>query len=253
VTSLADRLRSTKPAFGFWSSTGHHAIVDAAASVRPDFVCIDTQHGVALGNLDPSVFTSLAHYGVPSLVRVESADPTPIGRALDLGATGIIVPLVDSVDQARRAVSATKHAPNGIRSYGMQTRRVGPFEERPFVAIQIETTGALEEIDGIVAIGGVDAVYIGPADLGLAVGGNAVPDVNQVWDGTAPNSSEMGVAFKVVLEAARSRDIMPGLHCGDGATANRAVREGFAFAAVAADIPLMMSGLTRELAAARHR
>lgn len=228
-------------------------MVDAVGSVTPDFVCIDTQHGVPLSQIDSSLFTTLAHYGVPSLVRVESADPTPIGRALDLGATGVIVPLVDSAEQTRRAVAGTRHAPGGTRSFGMQTHRVGPFEERPFVAIQIETTGALEDIDEIVAVSGVDALYIGPADLGLAVSGKAVPDVNEVWDGTASNSSEMGVAFKVVIEAARSRDLAPGIHCANGATAARAVREGFTFAAVAADIPLLTSGLKQELGAARRR
>lgn len=140
--SGADTLRSEQVVHGFWCITGDPSIVDAAASVGPDFMVIDTQHGIDLGRLDSSLFTLLAHYGVPGLVRVESIDLGRIGRALDLGAAGIVIPLVESAQDAERAVHATRHAPRGGRSYGMQTRRVGPFDETPYVVLQVETAGS---------------------------------------------------------------------------------------------------------------
>lgn len=247
----AASLRNSSPAHGFWCTTGNSAVVDAAASVGPDFICIDTQHGVHLGQLDASVFTVMASYGVAGLVRVESNEIGPIGRALDLGAAGIIVPLVESADDAAKAVHATRHAPSGGRSYGMQTRRVGPFEDEPFVMIQVETAGAVADIDRIAAVEGVDGLYIGPADLGLAIGGVPAPDINEVFDGTHPNADLLDHAFRAVVAAAVENDTAPGLHCGDGTSAGRAYSEGFTFSAVGSDLGLVAAGLNEQLGIAR--
>jgi 4-hydroxy-2-oxoheptanedioate aldolase len=245
-------LRDKETAYGIWSVTGDPAIVDAAAAAGPDFVVVDTQHGVDLGRLDASLFTVLAHYGVAGLVRVPAIHPTPIGRALDLGASGVIVPLVESADDAERAVAATRYAPSGKRSYGMQTRRVGAFEQEPFVAIQIETAAAVGYVDAIAAVGGVDALYIGPADLGLGLGGEPAADVNEVFEGTHPLSDELSAAFSAVVAECRGHGIVAGLHVGDGATAARAREHGFTFASVSADVGLIGSGLARELKTARE-
>ena len=249
--SGADALREKQVIHGFWSVTGHPALVDTAASVGPDFVVVDTQHGVDLGRLDADLFTTLANYHVPGLVRVDSIAVAPIGRALDLGAAGIVVPLVESAADAKRAVAATRYAPRGGRSYGMQTKRVGPFDEQPYVVIQVETTGAVENIDAIAAVDGVDALYIGPADLGLGLGGDPAPDVTRVFDGTHPNADDLGEAFGAVVDAANAHDIVPGLHCGSGPSAAQAVGEGFRLTSVAVDLAIVGSQLAHELEVAR--
>lgn len=249
--SGADTLRNRKLIHGFWSVTGHPAVVDAAASVGPDFIVVDTQHGVDLAQIDSSLFTVMAGYGVAGLVRVESIDLGRIGRALDMGATGIVVPLVDSADDAARAVHATRHAPRGGRSYGMQTRRVGPFDEAPFVVVQVETAGAVEDIEGIASIDGVDALYVGPADLGLGLGGRPAPNVNDVFDETHENAGILAGAFRAVIDAAGGHGIVPGLHCGNGASSARAVEEGFRMTSVAVDLGLIGTGLREQLEAAR--
>lgn len=249
--SDAESLRSKQVIHGFWSVTGHPAVVDTAASVGPDFVVIDTQHGLDLGQVDASLFTLMAHHGVPGLVRVESIDLGRIGRTLDLGAAGIIVPLVESVDDAERAVHATRHAPRGGRSYGMQTRRVGPFDENPYIVVQVETAGAVENIDAIAAVDGVDALYIGPADLGLALGGEPASDVMTVFEGTHPNATTLADAFGAVVAAASGHGIASGLHCGTGGSSARAVAEGFTMTAAATDIGLVGSGLREQLSRAR--
>ena len=245
-------LREKETAYGLWSVTGHPSIVDAAASAGPDFVVVDTQHGVDLGRLDASLFTVLAHYGVAGLVRVPAIHPTPIGRALDLGAAGVIVPLVESVEDAEQAVAATRYAPAGRRSYGMQTHRVGAFDHAPFVAIQIETASSVGYVDAIAAVDGVDALYIGPADLGLALGGEPAADVNAVFDGTHPLSDKLGAAFSAVVAECRGHGIIAGLHVADGTSAARAREHGFTFASVSADVGLVAGGLERELRAARE-
>lgn len=228
--------------------TGHPAVIDTAASVEPDFIVVDTQHGVDLGQIDASVFTVMAAYGVPGLVRVESIDLGRIGRALDLGAAGVVVPLVASADDAQLAVAATRHAPRGGRSYGMQTRRVGAFDADPYVVIQVETAGAVDDIDAIAAVDGVDALYIGPADLGLGLGGSPAPDVDEVFDHTHANAKTLMAAFRAVIEAADANGICPGLHTGSGGRSVRAIEEGFRMTSVAVDLGLIGTGLEEQLA-----
>ncbi|MDX1747743.1 MAG: aldolase/citrate lyase family protein, partial [Halobacteriales archaeon] len=183
----SEKLRQSDHLYGFWSVTAHPAILDTAAAVGPDFVCIDTQHGIPLGSLDASVFTVLAHYGVPSLVRVEMNDEAHIGRALDLGADGVIIPMVASAEHAKRAVAACRYAPDGTRSFGVQARRLSPFDSAPVCWIQVETADAMGQLEEIASTDGVDGLYVGPADLGLALVGEPAGDVESVFDGTNPH------------------------------------------------------------------
>jgi 4-hydroxy-2-oxoheptanedioate aldolase len=249
--SGADSLRKMDLIHGFWSMTGNSAVIDTASSAEPDFIVVDTQHGIDLGQVDAHLFTVMAAYGVTGLVRVEGNELGRIGRALDLGASGIVVPLVTSADDAARAVHATRHAPRGGRSYGMQTLRVGPFDEEPYVVIQVETAGAIADIDAIAAVDGVDALYIGPADLGLELGGTPAPDVNEVWDGTHQHAETLSAAFTAVIEAAEANGLTPGLHCGHGASSARAVGGGFRMTSVAVDLGLVGTGLREQLEVAR--
>lgn len=250
--SNAETLRGKPFLHGFWSVTAQPGVVDTAADASPDFIVVDTQHGVDLALVDATLFSLMAGYGVPGLVRVESIDLGRIGRALDLGAAGIVVPLVETAEDATRAVRATRYAPRGGRSYGMQTRRVGPFEEDPFVVIQVETATAIDEIDSIAAVDGVDALYIGPADLGLGLGGSPAPDVDAVFDGTHGNAESLAGAFRAVVDAADANGIFPGLHTANGESSARAVEEGFRMTSVTSDLGLIGSGVRQHLAAARN-
>jgi 4-hydroxy-2-oxoheptanedioate aldolase len=248
----AESLRSKPLIHGFWCTTGDESVIDTAAAAGPDFMCLDTQHGVDLGRLGSSSFTVMASYGVPGLVRVESIDLGRIGRALDLGAVGIIVPLVETAEDAEKAVHATRHAPTGGRSFGMQTSRIGPFEERPYVVIQVETAAAVDNIESIAAVPGVDALYIGPADLGLAMGGVPAPDTDEVLEGAHENAASLGSAFRSVIDAAERHGVSPGLHCGSGDSAARAVAAGFTMTSVTSDLGLIGSGLGEQLRRARR-
>lgn len=245
-------LRERENAYGFWCVAGNPIIVDAAAATGPDFIVIDSQHGVDLGQVDPSLFTALAYYGVPGLIRVQAIEAGAIGRALDLGAYGVIVPLVESAEDARRAVAATRYAPMGNRSYGMQTRRIGPFEHTPFLVIQVETSSAVDDLDQIASVDGVDALYIGPADLGLGLGGRPAPNLDEVFEGTHPLANELSAAFAAVVDVCRRHNLIAGIHAGDGRTAARAAEAGFTFSSVAVDVGLISSGLTKELGIVRR-
>jgi 4-hydroxy-2-oxoheptanedioate aldolase len=177
-------------------------------------------------------------------------DPVAIGRALDLGAAGVIVPQVDTPAEAEMAVAATRYMPRGRRSFGMQTRRVGAFDAAPYVVIQIETAPALPAVAEIAAVEGVDCLYIGPSDLGLSLGG-PVAEVGAVLDGAAVNATDMREAFDRVVEACHESQVAPGVHCYGGANAARAHAMGFTVTSVTSDLALLTSGLASELAAAR--
>lgn len=248
----AQALRDLDSAYGFWSGTGDPAVIDTAAAAGPDFICIDTQHGVHLSSLDTSIFTVIAQYGVTSLVRVEAIDGALIGRALDLGADGVVVPMVQTVDDAARAVAACLLAPGGSRSFGVQTRRLEPISDSsPICWIQIETKAAMRQLTEIASLDGVDGLYIGPADLGLALVGEPAADVESVFDGTHPHAVEMAEAFQSVVEACKGAGVGAGLHCGSGLAAVVAAEHGFTLAAVAADLGLIGGGLAQQLAAIR--
>ena len=151
---MRDSLRGPGPVHGFWSTTAHPAVIDVACSLGPDFVCIDAQHGTDLSTLTTDTFTTMTHYDVPGLVRVAKNESADIGRALDLGATGIMVPMIDTADEAQKAVAACRYAPGGTRSFGIQTARVDLFakEYKPICAVQIETVAAVDNIGEIAAV-----------------------------------------------------------------------------------------------------
>jgi 4-hydroxy-2-oxoheptanedioate aldolase len=174
-------------------------------------------------------------------------------RALDLGADGVMVPMVESAAQAEAAARACRYGPEGSRSFGMQTSRVDPFasDYRPLCAIQIETTGALADLEAIAAVDGVDWLYIGPADLGLSVGGVPAADVVSVFDGSHPLAARLTSAFSTLVETARARGKLPGLHCGSGEAAALAMSHGFAVACVTSDLISVQTGMEEQLRLAR--
>ena len=250
---MTDSLREPGPLHGVWSATAHQAVVELASSLEPDFLCLDAQHGTHLSRLTPDLFTTMAHYGVPGLVRVAENDPVDIGRALDLGAAGFMAPMIETAKHAGAAVAAGSYLPSGIRSFGMQTPRIDSLAPsyRPICAVQIETAAAIDNIEEIAAVDGVDWLYIGPADLGLALGGIPAPDVVSVFNHSHPLAERMLAAFQAVVKAATVYGKLAGLHCGSGRAARLAEDHGFRVASVATDLAEMRAGMANHLRTAR--
>jgi 4-hydroxy-2-oxoheptanedioate aldolase len=250
---MTDRLRGPGPVLGLWSVTADPKLLEASAALKPDFLVIDTQHGAAMARLTTETFGAIAFYDVPALVRVPSIDPADIGRALDLGAAGIIAPLVNDAADARLAALACRYAPDGIRSYGMQTLRIDPFSDdyRPLCVVQIETAAGVDNVDEIAAVDGVDWLYVGPADLGLSIGGVPAPDVISIFDGSHPLAEPLQTAFRAVLDAAARHGKLAGLHCNGGEAALALVAQGFEVTAVATDLGAARKGMDHELRIAR--
>ncbi len=199
--SLRERLEAGGPAIGLWASIPSALTAEAAALAGPDYVVADQQHGA----LDPTtlmaMLQAIAAAGSAPLVRVARNEPFAIGQALDLGAQGVIVPMVESGEEAARAVAACRYAPEGIRSFGALRAGAG---ERPLCLVMIETRAGLERAAEIAATPGLDGVYVGPSDLALSLGLQPTLRLEH------PPVLE---ALAVVHAACADAGVIAGIHC----------------------------------------
>src|SRR6478672_10624907 len=165
IRSLKTIWRAGGSALGGWLSLREPILAEAAGSSGYDYVCVDMQHGLA--DYEHTVVLLHALAGTPAvpIVRVPWNEQGIIGRVLDAGAMGVIIPMVNSPDEARRAVTACRFAPDGSRSFGPEY--LGRPNELVACIPMIETKQAVESIDDILAVPGIDAIYIGPADLSI--------------------------------------------------------------------------------------
>jgi len=248
--SFAARLRNRERILGYWCVLDAPVATERIARLGYDYVCLDMQHGLlGYAGLLASLTAIDSGGGSVGLVRVEANDPVPIGRALDAGATGVIVPLVDSAADAARAVEAARYPPLGRRSYGPMRSglRIGPEPAKAHaetvVLAMIETPRGLAEVEAICATPGLDGVYVGPSDLRLAVGGAHVRDtsVDAVFE----------EAVRTVREVAAAAGIAAGIHTPDGATAARRLAEGYTFASISSDVVHLELAARTHLEAAR--
>jgi len=165
--SLREKLEGGGPAIGLWASIPSALTAEAVALAGPDYVVADQQHGALEPATLMGMLQAIAGAGSVPLVRVAANDPFAIGQALDLGAAGVIVPLVSSGEEAARAVAACRYQPEGIRSFGALRAGAG---ERPLCLVMIETRDGLERVEEIASTPGLDGIYVGPSDLALSLG-----------------------------------------------------------------------------------
>lgn len=214
---------------------------EVAALSGVDWVLLDLEHGGGgEEQVSPTVVAS-GGYGVPTLVRVESAERIRIGRVLDSGVAGVMIPRVDTVEQVELAVRHMSYPPNGDRGVATYNRAVAwgkdldalAPEPKSALLVQIETLGALAEVEKIAAVPGVDALFVGPLDLSYALG---VPR-----DFKNPKFLE---ALKKVLAAANAQNRVAGILASDTTIARFYVEMGFKFIAIGSDSTLMAKAIT---------
>src|SRR5215218_798708 len=165
-----------RTAFGLWSVIPSSISAELAAGADFDYVCVDQQHGVIDYDSMVPMFQAIRAEGTAPITRVLSNDPFLIMKALDAGAWGVIVPLINDAEDAARAVSACRYPPRGIRSYG-PVRAAGVIGSRDpeelggevVCLVMVETAGTP----------GLDGIYIGPSDLALSLGLTPTLDVKQ--------------------------------------------------------------------------
>jgi 4-hydroxy-2-oxoheptanedioate aldolase len=225
-------------AHGAWLQLPGPATAELMASAGFDFVAIDQQHGL-VG--DDALLPMLMALGdVPSLVRPTVTSADAIGRALDRGADGVVVPLVDSVADAAAAVAACHHPPRGTRSYG--PTRQGWRGERPdpVCVVMIETVGAVEAVADIAAVDGVDALFVGPSDLALAHG---MPTSAQNGD------ADYDALLDRIVASAGGKPV--GIYTASAAHARRFRGRGFTFTAGPSEATLLRAAAVEHVRDAR--
>ena len=239
-----------RPAFGLWSVMPGTIGAEILAKAGADYVCVDQQHGVIdYGSMAP-MFQAIRAGGAAPITRVLSNDPFLIMKALDAGSWGVIVPLVNSAEDAARAVSACRYPPQGIRSFGpvlaadvIGSRDPEKLGGEVVCLVMVETREALERVGEIAATPGLDGVYIGPSDLALSLG---LTPTLEIMEG------EHEAAVRRIREACHEHGIAAGIHAPSGEWARRHAQAGFDLITVASDAPLLRMAAGQEMSAARE-
>jgi len=228
---------------GGWLSVPSSVSAEVAARVGFDFLCVDTQHGAIDYQVATTMLQAIALGAGAPIVRVPWNEPGIIGKMLDAGAEGVVIPMVNSPAEAEAAVRACRYAPAGSRSYGpsltgMRHPDYFAWATENVVAIpMIETVDALGRLDDILATPGVDAVYVGPADLSVSLG---------LPPGNNDDRPEFTEALEAVVAACRRAGVVPGIHAS-GALSARRLEQGFQMITVASDLLSVRSGMAGEL------
>lgn len=242
--TLAARLQSQEAVLGAWLFLREPMAAEVASKAGYDYVCVDMQHG--LMDLDTAM-TMLTHIetgdAVP-VVRATSIDPALIGRLIDAGALGVVVPMVNTVEQAVTAVRACRYAPNGDRSVGPIGASIrfggsymGAAEGTLAVIPMIETVEALNNVEAIAAVDGVEALYVGPSDLSLSMG--YAPAADQ------PHA-EFDAALRRIVAACEANGVIPGIHAEPELVAKRR-EQGFTMITVGYDYQPLVEGIRGSL------
>ena len=222
---------------GLWCAVPSNYVSEILAGAGFDWLVLDTEHAP---NELPNVFNqlqSMVGYGTQPVVRVPWNDAVTLKRFLDIGTQSFLIPMVQDAEEARAAVAATRYPPDGIRGYAVASRatrfgRIGDYFTRyadeMCVLVQVETMEALEKVEEIAAVPGVDGIFIGPGDLSASMGLLHQPTHPRVVE-----AIEDGLKR---ITAAGNRGGV--LVVGDEALARRYMAAGSVFTAVGVDAAL---------------
>jgi 4-hydroxy-2-oxoheptanedioate aldolase len=234
--AFGDRVRRGDTVFGAWSVFAGAVSARALALAGLDYVVIDLQHGAATEHDLPAMTSAISLAGATPLARVRYAHPADLGRALDLGCHGVIVPNVESAEQAAAVAGACRYPPDGYRSAG----GVLAGAARPLCIVMVESASAAADIEATLAIDGVDGIYVGPRDLSLSLG-----------CALDPHDPVLRPALERIWSACAAAGKPAGVHASDGATARLYRDCGCRLITVAVDAVAVGRGTGRELASAR--
>ncbi len=231
---------SAHPVFGTWISSSSVVCVDALKEMGFDWFMIDTEHSQVNPETVAAMIAAVGSSGPTPLVRVGNVDQYLIKQALDAGAQGILVPLVSSEAQARAVVAFAKYPPQGIRGaaaaassrYGRELASyLRNANAETLVGVQIETREALDNLEAIAGVPGVDVLFVGPTDLTLSLG--------LLDDRKNPRVRE---AMRNVVEVCEAHRKVPGTLVIDAEEKRRAVELGFRFISLASDVRFLLDG-----------
>lgn len=247
---LARVVRGGASTLGTFLGTASAITAEVCAASGFDWLLLDLEHGAGGEEQVRDVIPAAGSYGVPTVVRVETDARIRMGRVLDNGAAGIMLPRMDSAQQVREAVTHLRYPPRGDRGvatynracrFGLDPGALDRADEEILVIAQIESAAAVAAVDEIAAVDGVDVLFVGPRDLSHDLG---VPG-----DTSAPAFVE---ALDTVLAAGQRHGKACGLLVMDGAGARLRLQQGWSFVAIGSDSTLLAAASRAALAQARN-
>jgi len=241
--------REDKAAINGWLAVPHSFSAEVMAHQGWDTLTIDMQHGVIDYAQMVTMLQAISTTATVPVVRVPWLEPGIVMKTLDAGAYGVICPMVNTREEAQRLVSYTHYAPQGSRSFGPVRASLYGGADYPSEAnktivafAMIETAQALDNLDAILSVEGLDAIYIGPSDLSLALG------CKPVFDDV---DAKVAQAIDHIVERARAHGVQAGIHNGRPDVALARVAKGFRFVTVGSDARILAAGSQELLAAMR--
>lgn len=237
--SLKERLARSELTIGSWITLGHSAIAEIMASAGFDWLVLDMEHSVIELSEAQAIIQVLSGQQCPAIVRLTSNHPDQIKRVMDAGATGVMIPMIKSADDARAAVSSVYYPPQGQRGVGLaRAQGYGAHFQayrqwliaNAVVVVMIEHIEAVQQIDSILAVPGIDAYIIGPYDLSGSMGKPGElehPDVQ--------------AAINHILDAGKRLQKPGGIHViePDPSALQQRIRSGFRFLGYSLDIRIL--------------
>jgi 4-hydroxy-2-oxoheptanedioate aldolase len=243
---LRQIIRERRVAYGGWCMVPSAFSTEVVSASGCDWLCIDQQHGLIADDAMFAMVQAAAIRRTPVLVRVPWNAPAPIMRALDAGADGVIVPMVNTADEAAAAVAATRYPPVGYRSFGplrsgMAQSGFSPStgNEDVVLLVMVETVEAFENLDAILEVPGLDGVLVGPFDLTISYTGRT--------EGAASSARDLEM-IEEIARACTKRGLVAGI---SGITDARRWREaGYTLLSLPSDAALLGDGMAAAIAAA---
>lgn len=253
TNTFKQNLVDKKPQIGLWASLASPYCAEICAGAGFDWLLLDGEHAPNDVPLLLAQLQAVAPYPAHPVLRPPVGDTHLIKQYLDIGAQSLLVPMVDTAEQAKEIVAAAHYPPFGVRGVGSAIARAARWDRIPgylqkadaavCVLVQVETRKGLENIDAIAAVAGVDGVFIGPADLAASLGHIGNPAHPEVQD-----AIERGI--KAILKAGKA----PGTLVADPPAARKCLSLGCLFVAVGTDVGLLArstENLAREFGGTR--
>lgn len=244
------RLAAGEASVGTWLSLPSPEAAEYVSKLGFDWLVIDAEHNPVDIRTLAQMFVAMGNSGTAPMVRIPWNTPEHFKRVLDAGAWGIVVPMVNSREEAELAVEAARYHPVGNRSVGggrhalsWETSALEYYRhanDEVLLVLQIEHIAGVERADEILSVPGVDACFIGPNDLAASMG---------LGLGVSLESDEprLAEAIRHIRDTAVANGIAPGVHCSDAAAVNRRLGEGFRFCAMASELRYLLGGLRDDL------
>jgi 2-dehydro-3-deoxyglucarate aldolase len=242
--SIKEKMRRGEPSIGAWQSLAHPSISEIYAMAGYDFVVVETEHTAIDNSETLRLIMAIEQRGAVPLVRLAWVDPIQAKAVLDSGAAGVLVPMVNTREEARLAVNMTKYPPLGFRGVGLARAQdygarfdeyVKHANDDSLLILQIEHKDAVANIEEIVSVPGIDGTFIGPYDLSMSLG---IPGQLQ-----HPLIVE---AKEKVLKATLDHGLIAGIHFVQPRTAaedaRKAIAAGYRFIAIGSDILFLNDG-----------